>query len=197
MFMPPVEHVRLSLSSDARCQHDLISAWLIKTLGSVAMPAYSHCWTRKETKTPMADYDARCRVISTSKCRMRKSRTSSSPLISRRGNASASRRRSRRSSKNLAKTCKSASHRPVAPRSRIHDLFFLCKGAGVKESLHRHLAKTIAALVRPRLIIQQGLRTPTGPCFGSFCIRGTRGLSFRWPFMKRSRRPTVSFSAAR
>src|SRR5208282_3215236 len=68
----------------------------------------------------MADYDAGCRVISTStKCRMRKSRTSSSPLISRRGNASASRRRSRRSSKNLAKTCKSASHRPLhlAPES--------------------------------------------------------------------------------
>src|ERR1700674_2248668 len=41
-------------------------------------------------------------------------------LISRRGNASASRRRSRRSSKNLAKTSKSSSHRPVAPRSRIH-----------------------------------------------------------------------------
>src|SRR5208283_279022 len=35
------------------------------------------------------------------------------------GNASASRRRSRRSSKNLAKTCKSASHRPLhlAPES--------------------------------------------------------------------------------
>jgi hypothetical protein len=32
-------------------------------------------------------------------------------------------------------------------------LFFLYNGAGVKESLHRPLAKTIAALVRPRLII--------------------------------------------
>ena len=32
-------------------------------------------------------------------------------------------------------------------------LFFLCNGAGVKESLHRRLAETIAALVRPRLII--------------------------------------------
>ena len=76
---------------------------------------------RAELKTPMADYDAGCRVTSIStKCRMRKSRTSFSPLILRRGNASASRRRSRRSSKNLAKTCKSGSHRPVAPRSRIH-----------------------------------------------------------------------------
>src|SRR5208337_2349376 len=73
---------------------------------------------RAESKTPMADYDAGCRVIPTStKCRMTKSRTSSSPLILR--NASASRRRSRRSSKNLAKTCKSASHRPLhlAPES--------------------------------------------------------------------------------
>ena len=51
---------------------------------------------------------------------MRKSRTSSSPLISRRGNASASRRHFRRSSKSLAKTFKSGSHRLVAPRSRIH-----------------------------------------------------------------------------
>src|ERR1700730_14066903 len=69
----------------------------------------------------MADYDAGCRDTSIStKCRMRKSTTSSSLPISRRGNASVSRRRSRRSSKNLAKTCKSGSHRPVAPRSRIH-----------------------------------------------------------------------------
>jgi hypothetical protein len=35
-------------------------------------------------------------------------------------NASVSRRHSRRSSKSLAKTCKSGSHKPVAPRSRIH-----------------------------------------------------------------------------
>ena len=46
--------------------------------------------------------------------------TSSSPLISRRENASVSRRHFRRSSKSLAKTCKSGFHRPVAPRSRIH-----------------------------------------------------------------------------
>src|SRR3974390_3209434 len=33
-----------ALSSDAKCNTpaDLVSAWLIKTLGSVAMPAYSH-----------------------------------------------------------------------------------------------------------------------------------------------------------
>ena len=34
-------------------------------------------------------------------------------------------------------------------------------------------------------------------CFGSSCIRCTRGLSFRWPFMKHLRSPMVSFSAAR
>ena len=42
----------------------------------------------------------------------------SSPPISRRENASVSRPHSRRSSKSLAKTCKSGFHRPVAPRSK-------------------------------------------------------------------------------
>src|ERR1700704_29454 len=69
----------------------------------------------------MADYDDGCRVKSIStKCPTKKSRTSSSLPISRRENASVSRRHSRRYSKSLAKTCKSGSHRPVAPRSRIH-----------------------------------------------------------------------------
>ena len=45
----------------------------------------------------------------------------------------------------------------------------------------------IETLVRPRLIIEQGLRTPTGLCFGSSCASFTRGLSFRWPFMKHLR----------
>src|ERR1700716_433238 len=71
----------------------------------------------------MADYDDGCRVKSIStKCPTKKSRTSSSLPISRRENASVSRRHSRRYSKSLAKTCKSGSHRPVAPRSRIHAL---------------------------------------------------------------------------
>src|SRR3982074_2194868 len=66
----------------------------------------------------MADYDDGCRVKSIStKCPTKKSRTSSSPPISRRENASVSRRHSRRYSKSLAKTCKTGSHRPVAPRS--------------------------------------------------------------------------------
>ena len=70
---------------------------------------------RAESKTPMADYDDGCRVKSIStKCPTKKSRTSSSPPISRRENASVSRRHSRRSSESLAKTCKSGSHKPVA-----------------------------------------------------------------------------------
>src|SRR5438132_9344806 len=69
----------------------------------------------------MADYDDGCRGKSRStKCPTEESRTSSSLAISRRENASGSRRHSRQSSKNLAKTCKSGSHKPVAPRSRIH-----------------------------------------------------------------------------
>ena len=43
--------------------------------------------------------------------------------ISRRENASVSRRHSRRSSKSLAKTCRSGFHRPIAPRSGIHDRY--------------------------------------------------------------------------
>ena len=53
-------------------------------------------------------------------CPTKKFRTSSSPPISRRENVSVSRRRSRRSSKSLAKTSKFSFHKPVAPRSRIH-----------------------------------------------------------------------------
>src|SRR5205807_1776744 len=79
-------------------------------------------WQKEESKTLMADYDDGCRVKSIStKCPTKNSRTSSSLPISRRENASGSRRHSRKSSKSLAKTCKSGSHKPVAPRSRIHD----------------------------------------------------------------------------
>src|ERR1700752_2232326 len=65
---------------------------------------------RAESKTPTVDYAAGCLVRSTStKCPTKKSRTSSSPQISRPENAWASRPLSRRSSKSLAKTCKSGS----------------------------------------------------------------------------------------
>ena len=64
---------------------------------------------------------AGCRVRSTlTKCPTKKSRTLSLPPISRRENASVSRRHSRRSSKSLGKTSKFSFHKPVAPRSRIH-----------------------------------------------------------------------------
>ena len=91
---------------------------LLKTRRAMTTP--TRRGRRAESKTPMADCAAGCRVRSTStKCPTKKFRTSSSPPISRRENASVSRRHSRRSSKSLAKTCKSGFHRPVAPRSRI------------------------------------------------------------------------------
>src|SRR6186997_2742182 len=63
---------------------------------------------------PTADYDAGCRVRSTStRCPTRKSRTSSSPPISRPENALASRLLFRQFSKSLAKTCKSGSRKAL------------------------------------------------------------------------------------
>src|SRR6185503_6995939 len=79
---------------------------------------------RAGSKMPTADYDAGCRVRSTStKCPTRKSRTSSSPPISRPENALASRLLFRQFSKNLAKTCKSGSRKALlhlALESRDH-----------------------------------------------------------------------------
>src|SRR4029077_14731800 len=75
---------------------------------------------RAGSKMPTADYDAGCPVKSTStKCPTRKSRTSSSPPISRPENAWASRPLFRQSSKSLAKTCKSGLLSPVALGARI------------------------------------------------------------------------------
>src|SRR3984893_16531262 len=69
---------------------------------------------RAGSEMPTADYDAGCRVRSTStKCPTRKSRTSSSPPISRPENAWASRLLFRQSSKSLAKTCKSGSRKAL------------------------------------------------------------------------------------
>jgi hypothetical protein len=69
---------------------------------------------RAGSKMPTADYDAGCPVRSTStKCQTRKSRTSSSPPISRPENAWASRLLFRQSSKSLAKTCKSGSRKAL------------------------------------------------------------------------------------
>ena len=112
--------LRKSITFDndtAFAQHALLKTMRAMTLG-FAMPMRRG--RRAESKTPMADYDDGCRVTSIStKCPTKKSRTSSSPPISPPENASGSRRHSRQSSKSLAKTCKSGSHKPVAPRSRI------------------------------------------------------------------------------
>src|SRR5215472_16323221 len=73
------------------------------------------------SKTPMADYDDGCRVTSISTSSpITTSRRSSSPLISRPANASASRHHSRPSTPNLEKTSKSASLDPVALHPGIH-----------------------------------------------------------------------------
>jgi hypothetical protein len=49
----------------------------------------------------------------------------------------------------------------------------------------------------PEMVVQQGLRTPTGLAFVSFCIDGIRGLAFAFASMGRSTRPVVLFSVAR
>ena len=51
--------------------------------------------------------------------------------------------------------------------------------------------------MRPDAVIQQGLRTPTGLAFVSFCIDGIRGLAFAFASMGGSTRPVVLFSVAR
>src|SRR3954464_3560455 len=54
------------------------------------------------------------------------------------------------------------------------DHLLLCERDGVKEGLHRGLAKAPAALMRPVLVVQHGLRTPTGPLSAKFSIGGIR-----------------------
>src|SRR6266851_2036258 len=51
--------------------------------------------------------------------------------------------------------------------------------------------------MRPEFVVQQGLRTPTGLAFASFCIDGIRGLAFAFASTGRSTRPVVLFSVAR
>src|SRR5438477_11890728 len=98
------------------------------------------------SKTPMADYDDGCRVTSISTSSpITTSRRSSSPLISRPANASASRHRSRPSTPNLEKTSKSVSLDPVALHPGIHagDLKLTCSQHGTKHvSLHVFAAAT-------------------------------------------------------
>jgi hypothetical protein len=55
----------------------------------------------------------------------------------------------------------------------------------------------IKALVRAAAIVQQGLRTPTGPFFARFFIGIIPGLVAEFAFMGPSTRPVISFFAAR
>ena len=80
----------------------------------------------------------------------------------------------------------------------------------VKSAENRPCAKLAQLLDRPmarrillqrqmwsEFVVQQGLRTPTGLAFVSFCIDGIRGLAFAFASMGRSTRPVVLFSVAR
>ena len=98
-------------------QHGLLRTMRNMTNGSATpMPPGK----RAASKMPTADYDAGCRATSISIASpTRKSRTSSSPPISHRESASASKHPSRPSSPSLAKTSKSASHETVALRAGI------------------------------------------------------------------------------
>jgi hypothetical protein len=51
--------------------------------------------------------------------------------------------------------------------------------------------------MRSERVVQQGLRTPTGLAFVSFCIDGIRGLALAFASMGRSTRPVVLYSVAR
>jgi hypothetical protein len=50
--------------------------------------------------------------------------------------------------------------------------------------------------MRANLVVQQGLRTPTGLAFVNFCIDGIRGLAFAFASMGRSTRLVVFLSVA-
>ncbi|MER2634669.1 MAG: hypothetical protein ABTQ30_12530, partial [Rhizobiaceae bacterium] len=75
--------------------------------------------------------------------------------------------------------------------------FLLGEGFAVNEGLHRGLAVAPTSLVWSLPVVQQGLRTPTGPFFESCFIDGIRGSGDGWRSMRRSRRRMASFSAAR
>ena len=75
------------------------------------------------------------------------------------------------------------------------------KGDGLERSSDLHGAAKRGVLSECKMgtgaIVQQGLRTPTGLAFVSFCIDGIRGLAFAFASMGRSTRPVVLFSVAR
>src|SRR6188472_3341922 len=107
---------------------------------------------RAGSKMPTADYDAGCRVKSTStKYPTRKSRTSSSPPISRPENALASRLLFRQFSKSLAKTCKSGSRKALlhlALESRDTSASWPFEVKRV-QTIHRHSVDVARGLALP------------------------------------------------
>src|SRR3954468_10376367 len=52
---------------------------------------------------------------------------------------------------------------------------------------HRHGCLPAQRLMRPAGVVQQGLRTPTGPLSAKFSIGGIRGLAWTFMSMRRSR----------
>ena len=106
--------LRKSITFDndtAFAQHALLRT--MRAMTTWFCDAYAS-WQKGGVENANVDYAAGCLARSTStKCPTKKSRTSSSPPISRPESAWASRPLSRRSSKSLAKTCKSGSHTPL------------------------------------------------------------------------------------
>jgi hypothetical protein len=77
------------------------------------------------------------------------------------------------------------------------DHFLLRHWHRIKEGLHWRFAETPPPLMWPLVIVQRGLRTPTGRLFASFCIVGIRGLGFGFASTRRSTRRIAPFSGAR
>src|SRR5262245_23277528 len=92
----------------------------------------------------------------------------------------------------------------LAGRSRAHDLVAVVFSLGQPIG-HRPRARPIAAcwhllierLMRPFEIVQQGLRTPTGPFSENCFIIGIRGSECGWRSTRWSTRPMASSSDAR
>src|SRR6266566_5660373 len=72
----------------------------------------------------------------------------------------------------------------------------LGKGAATR-SVAIARGRQAESLVRPYVIVQQGLRTPTGPFSENCFIIGIRGSGCGWRSTRRPTRPMVSSSAAR
>ena len=65
-------------------------------------------------------------------------------------------------------------------------------------SCHELVGREIVeARMRTHLVVQRGLRTPTGPCFANFFTDGIRGSGFGFLSMAQSTRQMALFSAAR